>query len=401
MPENRTKSRFPFGDYDRVIDTLQGKLPGPHLVFFAGIHGNEPLGVLALKNVIQKIRSEKSLLRGKITAIAGNVRALRQGHRYNQLDLNRLWTKKNIDALSEKQFFPQNEDEEELIELFTLVQTILLNQSEPLYFFDLHTTSSMSIPFIPVNDSLLNRAFARKYPLPLILGIEEYIQGPILSYINELGYVSFGFEAGQHTDPMSLKNHEIFIQLSLSFAGACTPEAMNLSQHLTFWKMNYGEHQNFYEIFFRFGIEPGAQFQMIPGFASFQPVHKGKKLADYNGKPIHSPRNARLFMPRYQPQGEDGFFLIRRTPRLFLQVSAFLRKQKLDRLITWLPGVNWASDERDSLLVDLRIARLLTRPILHLFGYRSSQRDQNHLRIWNRESKSRYKDYQNEPWYIR
>ena len=31
-------------------------------------------------------------------------------------------------------------------------------------------------------------------------GIEEYLNGPLLSYINELGYVAFGFEGGQHDD---------------------------------------------------------------------------------------------------------------------------------------------------------------------------------------------------------
>ena len=113
--------------------------------------------------------------------------------------------KKNIEALSKDNFQPVNEDEIELAELFALIQEIIQNQSGPLYFFDLHTTSSQSIPFIPVNDSLINRAFAQQYPLPLILGIEEYIEGPVLSYINELGFVSFGFEGGQHTDPISVK----------------------------------------------------------------------------------------------------------------------------------------------------------------------------------------------------
>ncbi|WP_157807164.1 succinylglutamate desuccinylase/aspartoacylase domain-containing protein [Algoriphagus formosus] len=386
-------------DFDRIIDQIEGQLPGPHLIFFAGIHGNEPSGVWALRNVLQKIRKEKIPLKGKVTALAGNLRALQKGKRFEENDLNRLWTKKNIEALSKDNFQPENEDEIELEELFALIQEIIRNQSGPLYFFDLHTTSSQSIPFIPVNDSLINRAFAQQYPLPLILGIEEYIEGPMLSYINELGFVSFGFEGGQHTDPNSVKNHERFIQLSLAFAGSCDSKTMNVEESLNVWKKEYGSFQEFYEIFFRFEVEPESEFKMNPGFKSFQEVTKGEKLAISGGKAVHSPKNTQIFMPLYQAQGRDGFFLIRKTPQLFLSLSAFLRKRKLDRLITWLPGVQWASPEKDAMRVDLRIAKFLAKPILHLFGYRAMQKSDHYMIIWNREWRSRFKDYQEESWY--
>ncbi|TFV93153.1 aspartoacylase [Algoriphagus kandeliae] len=384
---------------DRIIDQLEGEMPGPHLIFFGGIHGNEPSGIFALKSVIQKIREEKIPLKGKITAIAGNLWALKRKERFQKRDLNRLWTKKNVFALDHGHFTPSNEDEEQFVELHDLIQEIIKNQSGPLYFFDLHTTSSQSIPFIPVNDSLINRTFARKFPVPLILGIEEYIDGPVLSYINDLGYVSFGFEAGQHEDPISVKNHEIFIQLSLAFSGACSNEDMQVSQHLAFWDKKYSPYENFYEIIFRFHVDQKIPFQMMPGFESFQEVKKGEKFAIYGEEEIFAHKNTRIFMPLYQSKGEDGFFLIRKTPEVFLKLSAFLRKNKLDQIITWLPGVRWASKEKDSMIVDLRIARFLVKPIFHLFGYRFVQRDQTHLIIWNRERKSRYREYENETWF--
>lgn len=384
---------------DRIIDQLVGELPGPHLVFFGGVHGNEPSGIFALKNIIQKIRDKKIPLKGKITAIAGNLWALHHRERFQKKDLNRLWTKENIEALTKGQFTPSNEDEEQFIELHDLILKIIDKQSGPLYFFDLHTTSSQSIPFIPVNDSLINRSFASQYPVPLILGIEEYIDGPMLSYINDLGYVSFGFEAGQHEDAISVKNHEIFIQLSLAFAGACTEEDMQVTEHLAFWDKIYGPYEHFYEINFRFHVNQELPFQMMPGFKSFQSVKKGEKIAVYGENEIFAHKNTIIFMPLYQSKGEDGFFLIRKTPEIFLKISAFLRKNKLDQIITWLPGVRWASEEKDAMIVNLQIARFLAKPILHLFGYRFVQRDQNHLIIWNRERKSRYRDYINEPWF--
>jgi hypothetical protein len=69
-----------------------------------------------------------------------------------------------------------------------------------------------------VNDSLINRKFSTQNPVPMILGIEEYLDGALLSYINDLGYVSFGYEAGQHDDIASLENQIAFIYLSIVFA---------------------------------------------------------------------------------------------------------------------------------------------------------------------------------------
>ena len=43
---------------NRIIGKLEGKLPGPTIVFFAGIHGNENSGIFALKEVLSNIKSK-------------------------------------------------------------------------------------------------------------------------------------------------------------------------------------------------------------------------------------------------------------------------------------------------------------------------------------------------------
>ena len=48
---------------------------------------------------------------------------------------------------------------------------------------------------------------------------EEYLDGPLVSYIYEMGYLSLGFESGQQEDPASIENSYLFIQLALRFAG--------------------------------------------------------------------------------------------------------------------------------------------------------------------------------------
>lgn len=53
-----------------------------------------------------------------------------------------------------------------------------------------------------------------------MLGIEDYVNGTLLNYINELGYIALGYEAGQHDDPRSIGKHIVFIYPSLVFAGS-------------------------------------------------------------------------------------------------------------------------------------------------------------------------------------
>jgi hypothetical protein len=47
----------------------------------------------------------------------------------------------------------------------------------------------MSLPFITINDALINLKFSNCSPISIVLEIEEYLEGPILNYLNSLGYV--------------------------------------------------------------------------------------------------------------------------------------------------------------------------------------------------------------------
>ena len=49
---------------------------------------------------------------------------------------------------------------------------------------------------------------------------------------------------------------------------------------------------------------------MEPGFVNFQAIEKGELLAYQNGQPVKSEWDAFIFMPLYQSQGNDGFFVI-------------------------------------------------------------------------------------------
>lgn len=385
---------------DRVIGRITAEKPGPTLVFFGGIHGNEPAGVLALEEVFRKLQNgEVSLECGTLIAIRGNLPALSRKQRFLKHDLNRLWGKNRLQQALGKPEDERSPEERELAVLYAGVHEILKQQTPPFYFIDLHTTSSRSLPFITINDSIINRRFAQLFPVPVILGIEEYLEGPLLSYINELGYMALGFESGQHDDPQAVRNAADFIWLALSFSGAVStmPERQEHANRLK--AAASGDH-HFYEIFYRHRLPEVHSFQMEEGFRSFQALPKGTLLAMEEGMPVAMEKKGILFMPLYQKQGEEGFFLIRRTPKWALKLSSRLRKWNFHRSLSLLPGVGWADGEQDRLIVNLHVARFLSKPFFHLLGYRSRQRDKAHLILSNREHKARNKEYEGTQWFL-
>jgi hypothetical protein len=52
---------------------------------------------------------------------------------------------------------------------------------------------------------------------------------------------------------------------------------------------------------------------MVPGFINFQAIEKGMVLANENGQSVIAPESGNIFMPLYQDQGADGFFIIERV----------------------------------------------------------------------------------------
>ena len=376
----------------RLIGVIEGKHPGPTLLFIGGIHGNEPSGVYALQEAVSMLESKKDQLRGKIYAVAGNLTALEKGVRFIDQDLNRMFTKEKVGKLGNRSKKDCKETGQKR-QLLSLIDSILETESGPFFFFDLHTTSGDTIPFLTVNDSLLNRNYTKQYPVPNVLGIEEFLEGPLLSYINELGYIAFGFEAGQHDAPHSVRNHYAFIMLSLYYSGMTSKETINFDYYYKeLWEAAKKNHR-FYEIIYRYQIDSSKTFKMNEGFDNFEHIKSETILAREKDVDILAPQSGRIFMPLYQGKGEDGFFIIKTIPKLFLWLSKWLRNTQMDYLLVLLPGVNWGDPNKESLIVNRRIARFLAKDIFHLFGYRSKTLDRDHYIMKNRERASKKESY--------
>ena len=383
---------------NRIISKIEGSHPGPTLIFTAGIHGNEPSGIFALQQVLEELKEKNTPIHGNIYALSGNLTALEEGTRYHHQDLNRMWTSDRMHKINDGDFNEEDKDTLQQLDIYSTISNILKNEKGPFYFMDLHTTSSETIPFLTVNDSLLNRAFTKQYPIPIVLGIEEYLEGPLLSYINELGYVAFGFEGGQHDDLSSIENHVAFIYLSLLYSESISKEHFNFQKHFDILAKTSVDSRDIYEIYYHYKIKKEETFVMNPGFLNFQHINKGQELAKSNGSIVYAEKSGRMLMPQYQNQGDDGFFSIRKIPPIFLSLSKTFRNIRFDRILAILPGIKWQTEKHDALLVNRKIAWLFAKQFFHLMGYRSREINKDYLLVKNREFASRNEEYKDVSW---
>lgn len=360
---------------EREIGSYSQNQPGPTVIITAGIHGNEPSGIFALNRVLPLLNKLKPTFKGQIIAFCGNITALSRGERYIQNDLNRLWDEKAIKKLHNGGFSEaeKTEDIEEQIELFKRIKQLLKNSTNPIYFIDLHTTSAPSLPFITMNDTMRNRTFALRFPVPTILGIEEFLDGTLLGYLNELGHISVGFEAGSHDAADSIDNHEACLWLALAAAGCM--EKRDIPGYDRFYqrlKEQSNDSKKIFEIRYRYNRTEQENFKMLPGFENFQPIKNAQHLANNNLGQLTAKERGRIFLPLYQNKGNDGYFIIREIKMFWLNVSAWLRRFNSERFIRFLPGIYWQQGGDNQFKVSKKIARWLVVDFFHLMGFRRS-----------------------------
>ena len=371
-------------DCDHLIARYCGDEKGPTLVVVGSIHGNEPSGSHALSNVARKLRTMEVKLHGRVYFIEGNVRALRAGVRFIDSDLNRHWTKENIARKDVIGPLVRVEDLE-LSELVSVFRDILTTARNEVYVLDLHSTSADGLPFATLGDTLRNRHFAQKFPVTVLLGIEEQLEGTMLEYLNNKGAVTLGFEGGQHKSGETVANHEALVWLALVNAGIMHPnDVPDHAKHRINLNAATG-HVRIIEVRHRQPVDPDDEFVMNPGFKNFDGVKRGQVLANDRHGPIKSPESGLLLMPLYQNKGDDGFFIGREVSPFWIRLSEVMRRFQLANWMYIMPGVKRHPTDPESLVVNTTVARLFPLQIFHLLGFRRRIWKDNHLVVSRRK----------------
>lgn len=283
------------------------------------MHGNEPAGVLAIEEVFRMLDREPQhnpgfAFRGRIIGVRGNLQAIYSNKRFLEKDLNRQFTPENITRVKNTIPDKLEAEDRELREIVDLVNDEVANYNpKRLVVLDLHTTTADGGIFSIATDDEESIRLAKAMHAPVITGLLSGLRGTTLHYFCcdqfSCPTVSMTFEAGQHDDPKSAQRAVAAIINLLGAIGSVRPEdvenrhgqlLINYSKGLPAVARLITVHR----------LRADDDFEMLPGYRNFQYLKAGEVLAKDRHGVITAPRDCLILMPHYQPQGEDGFFLI-------------------------------------------------------------------------------------------
>ncbi|GAB4405303.1 MAG: hypothetical protein OHK0053_31200 [Microscillaceae bacterium] len=295
------------------MERIIGKYGPPQsdlLIFcLAGMHGNEPAGVRALEEVFAHLYQQRPPVKGRFIGLRGNIPALSTQKRYLHEDFNRIWTEGNIRIAREGH--AHSPEMKELKAVFEEMDAFMEHPYSQRIFLDLHTTSGENGTFIVAVDYPHSRNLLDKFPVPLILGLEEKLEGTAITYFRRQGFISFAFEGGLHQDPQSTPVLAWGIWNVLQESGFLSPVYMpDLSETRLHLRNKFASLPQLLSLDYLHRVRPGDGFVMRPGFKNFDKIHEGQHLADDRQGAVLAPSAGYLLMPLYQKEGDDGFFLV-------------------------------------------------------------------------------------------
>ncbi|HBQ59157.1 MAG TPA: hypothetical protein DD671_05900 [Balneolaceae bacterium] len=302
---------------DRIIGDLRGEHPGPTVIALAGIHGNEPSGIEAIQHIFEKLQKKKGHLHKRFLGIIGNIQAMREGQRFIDEDMNRIWFTSILDKIRRT---PINEiltaERRETKNVLEIIDPILENSDEhqPVIFVDMHTFSPEDGLFVISTRDERNIELLAQLRVPLIFGIEKALHGTALKYFQNTGNIGFAFETGQHFTDAASKNATAGLMCLLAASGTISATKIeDFARYYDYLNSQTEDLPHKVEFLYKHIIEPDDEFEMRPGFKNFDKIKKGQWLAtDRHGK-ILAQRDGFVLMPLYQDQGDDGFFIVEET----------------------------------------------------------------------------------------
>lgn len=294
---------------DRFLGKIEGTMPGPLVICLAAIHGNEQIGIHAFRNVASAIEKHQIKFSGKLVGLLGNAKATASNVRFLDYDLNRCWRQEVLNrVLMGKQ--PRQAEDEELRQLYEIIE----RESRGNYTFrvmaDLHSTSADKGNFIVISEDEVNHPVIRALKLPTIIGLDKYLEGTLLDYYHRKGFLSFAFEGGMMGTESVYQLHTSGLWEILDKSGCISHHDHDMEDHYAdqLAKVSAGLPKKLI-VKYRESVKKEDGFRMLPGFHNFQRIKAGQHLAINHRGNILSPMDGLMFMPLYQTEGEDGFFI--------------------------------------------------------------------------------------------
>ncbi len=266
-----------------------GQNPGPIVAVFAGVHGNERAGIMAMEKVLDEVRIEN----GTAYFIFANPEAIARNTRFVEKNLNRLFTVKNTVG--------QTAEEKRARELM-----LILDQCDAL--LDLHGyNSTEDEPFIITDKEGLDMAAQLDFK-HIVMGISKVGEGGTDCYMTTKGKSGLCLECGSNFRPEQyVPLAEKSIYQFLQFYGLVKKRVPFSSVKQTYFAVE--------EIV----IRQTDDFTFTKPYRSFDKLEPGQVYARDGGKEYVAHDNQYIIFPRPdQVIGQEAFMLIRQinNPKL-------------------------------------------------------------------------------------
>ena len=295
---------------DRIIGEIVGEKPGPLMIFIAALHGNETHGIVAFRQIFESLTRHNIEINGRIIGVYGNMKAITTNQRFVDRDLNRIWSEDRLQKLLENSISHTSEDAE-MLELFRLIAELSKGDYTEKIIIDLHGTSSDYGNFIVVPEDEGFHPVIKALHLPIVIDLDKYLEGTLLGYLHAQGFVSFAFEGGLIGSQEAIDMHVSGIWEILDAARVISHHDHHELDHYEKKLRAISEHlPKVVKAFYRHWVNEGDGFKMKPGYVNFQKLTKGELLAQDKNGDICAPCDGMIFMPLYQDEGNDGFFIV-------------------------------------------------------------------------------------------
>lgn len=306
---------------ERVIGMRQGESAGTLFIAIGQIHGNEPAGSLAIEKLLhlldlEYIKNPEFQFKGTVVGLTGNLKAAQNGTRFIDTDLNRSWKAElSLEEMRGLATEDQPHEYKERYELLTCIRQLINDfGQEDVFILDLHTTTADGGVFVLPGPSNTASKVAQNLHAPIVEKLLDALPGTLLKFVSQsqwtLPVSSIVFESGQHQAADSVSHAVSVLVNCMRSLGMVRPEEVEHKHDELLIALSAHLPRNT-EFLYRHQIHPDDQFSMEPGFRNFMPIQKGQLLAKDKKGPIYSTHEARILMPLYQKQGNDGFFVIK------------------------------------------------------------------------------------------
>ena len=264
------------------IFTFVGKQPGPTVTIMGGVHGNEPSGVIAIRELLPNF----SVARGKVHFVIANLRAIEQNVRETDMNMNR--------AFKDESLFTDRRQLDSYERKRALEIMPYLNESEAL--LDIHSSSSEeSTPFSicePHSFDVVSRL-----PFQVVShGWDVIHPGGTDYYMNKIGGKGICIECGYHLDKdgpaMAASSIQAFLILMGLIDGDIPPKIPN--QKI---------------IYAHFVYHTKVNFKLARKFGDFEEIKKGTVIGTDGGEEVAAEEDTVIIFAR-DVEGKGEAFVL-------------------------------------------------------------------------------------------